>query len=223
MTRRPLAPLLAAGVAIAAATAATPPASADDAGAQLSPLRQETVDRANRLLAGEHDYRASAGGVLRSSRPNGARNYFEAGGSNANRNEFNGFNGQDWCGFFLATVWTGQRVPARGAYPRLPRYYERSQAWRTDAGGRYRAFRAGRLPQPGDVLVWQNGAGTAGVPTSTATGHVGVVVAVNPSTKRVTTVEGNVNGDEIARRSYAWDADGPSLPGKHFLGHVLRE
>lgn len=189
----------------------------------LSTLRQETVDRANNLLAADVKYKDAAGTVRLSTQPTGIRNVLSWGGSNTNSNVFNDYNGQDWCGYFVARTWTGQNTPAPASFPRIPTLYMRSQAWRTDAKTPYFRFSQTRLPKPGDVLVWQNGAGTAGVDNGVATGHVGVVTAVNATTKVVTTVEGNVAGDEINRRTYAWDANGPTLPDKHFMGHTARE
>ena len=49
------------------------------------------------------------------------------------------------------------------------------------------------------------------------------VTAVDATTKVVTSVEGNVAGDEIRRHTYAWDTDGPSKDGKHFMGHTSRD
>lgn len=223
--------------AIAALSAsATPTATAtttaesgpQGAAAALSTLRQESVDRANALLTAGVKYKDSAGTIRTSTQPSATRNVLEWNDSNSNRNEFNDYSagyasGLDWCGFFVARVWTGENTPDLAQYPRVPALYLRSQAWRTDAKTPYHRFSATRLPIPGDVLVWQNGAGAAGVDNGVATGHVGVVTAVDATTKQVTTVEGNVAGDEIKRRTYAWDADGPTLPDKHFMGHTARE
>jgi hypothetical protein len=66
------------------------------------------------------------------------------------------------------------------------------------------------------VLVWQN------VDTSTG-GHVGIVISYNYDTDKVVTIEGNVNGDEVARKVYAWDANGPSIADKTFKGFTDRE
>lgn len=194
----------------------------------LSPLRQETVDRANALLVAGVKYKDAAGTIRTSTRPSATRNVLEFEGSNTNRNEFNDYSdgyasGLDWCGYFVARVWTGENTPDLTKFTRVPTLYLRSQAWRTDAKSTYHGFSATRLPVPGDALIWQTGAGTAGVDNGSATGHIGVVTAVNPTTKVVTTVEGNVEGDEINRRTYAWDADGPTLPDKHFMGHTSRE
>ncbi|WP_353951647.1 CHAP domain-containing protein [Knoellia sp. S7-12] len=231
-----------AAIAAVSATSTTPVATAATAAhatttvgsgpqgtaAALSTLRQESVDRANALLTTGVKYKDAAGTIRTSTRPSATRNVLEWSGSNTNRNEFNDYSdgyasGLDWCGYFVARVWTGENTPAPASFPRIPALYLRSQAWRTDAKTPYFRFAQTRLPQPGDVLVWQNGAGAAGVDNGVATGHVGVVTAVNATTKVVTSVEGNVAGDEINRRTYAWDADGPTLPDKHFMGHTARE
>lgn len=215
--------------ATTSATAATPAESGPQtAVAALSTLRQESVDRANTLLSSGVKYKDAAGTIRTSTRPSTNRNVLEWSASNTNRNEFNDYSdgyasGLDWCGYFIARVWTGENTPDLTKAPRVPTLYLRSQAWRTDAKTPYFRFSATRLPIPGDVLVWQNGAGAAGVDNGVATGHVGVVTAVNAATEQVTTVEGNVEGDEIRRRTYAWDADGPTLPDKHFMGHTARE
>jgi hypothetical protein len=195
--------------------------------AALSTLRQQTVDRANTLLKADLRYRDENGTTRLSTQPSANRNVLAWGGSNTNRNELNDFStgyasGLDWCGHFVARTWTGQNTPDPAAFPRIPTYYMRSQAWRTDAPTAYVRFSEARLPAPGDVLVWQNGTGAAGVDNGSATGHVGVVTAVNATTKVVTSVEGNVAGDEIRRYTYAWDANGPTKDGKHFMGHASR-
>lgn len=206
------------------ATASTSQASV----AALSTLRQDTVNRANTLLAADLSYKDASGTIRLSRQPSADRNVLEIDGSNTNRNELNDYSagyasGLDWCGYFVARTWTGTNTPDPAAYPRIPTYYMRSQAWRTEAQTPYHRFSQTRLPQPGDVLVWQNGAGSPGVDNGSATGHVGVVTAVNTTTKVVTSVEGNVAGDEIRRFTYAWDADGPTKDDKHFMGHTSRE
>lgn len=196
--------------------------------AALSTLRQQTVDRANALLRADLRYRDANGTIRLSTQPTANRNVLAWSGSNTNRNELNDFSagyasGLDWCGYFVARTWTGQNTPDPAAFPRIPTSYMRSQAWRTDAPTAYLRFSQTRLPAPGDVLVWQNGTGSAGADNGSATGHVGVVTAVNATTRVVTSVEGNVAGDEIRRYTYAWDANGPTKDGKHFMGHTSRD
>lgn len=219
---------LTAAPAAAAATSGSPAATgtqvaaAPAAATTASSVRGDTVKRARTLLASRVRFQSTKGGVIRRSTPAGARNYLEYRGSNANRNEFNGYNGDAWCGWFAARVWTGVNRPSPSKYTKLPRYYQSSQAWRTDSDGRYRTFRRDRMPGLGDVVIWQDGPGRPGQVTRATTGHVGIVVAVNASRKAISTIEGNVNRDEINLRSYAWDADGPTMSGKHFLGHASR-
>lgn len=225
----------AAGLAITAIPAQalsvradTAPSTSTSSSSALSALRQETVDRANALLSAGVKYQDADGTIRTSTHPSATRNVLEWNGSNTNRNEFNDYSdgyasGLDWCGYFVARVWTGENTPNLTANPRVPTLYLRSQAWRTDAKTTYYRFSPTRLPVPGDALIWQTGSGTAGVDNGSATGHVGVVTAVNATTKVITTVEGNVEGDEINRRTYTWDADGPTLPDKHFMGHTARE
>lgn len=189
----------------------------------LSTLRQDTVNRANNLIKADLKYKDANGTVRLSRQPTANRNVFEYNLSNTNSNVFNAFNGLDWCGYFVARTWTGKNAPNGADYPRLPTYYMRSQAWRTAAKTPYHRFSQSRLPRPGDVLVWQNGTGSAGADNGNPYGHVGVVTAVNTTTKVVTSVEGNVAGDEIRRYTYAWDSNGPTKDGKHFMGHTSRE
>lgn len=204
-------------------SALTTPATTSASATALSTLRQQTIDRANNLLAAAVKYEDAAGTTRLSTQPSSTRNVLSFNGSNTNSNVFNDYNGQDWCGYFVARTWTGENTPAPASFPRIPALYLRSQAWRTDANTPYHRFSQTRLPQPGDALVWQNGDGAVGVDNGVATGHVGVVTAVDTTTKVVTSVEGNVAGDEINRRTYTWDADGPTLPDKHFMGHTSRE
>lgn len=207
-------------------TAAT--TSAESTTTALSTLRQDTVDRANHLLRADLRYKDANGTIRLSTQPTANRNVLEIDASNTNRNELNAFSagyssGLDWCGYFVARTWTGANAPDGADYPRLPTYYMRSQAWRTDAKTPYYRFAQSRLPKPGDVLVWQNGTGAAGADNGNPYGHVGVVTAVDTTSKVVTSVEGNVAGDEIRRFTYTWDSDGPTKDGKHFMGHTSRE
>lgn len=204
-------------------TASTTTTAGAAATTALSTLRQQTVDRANNLLTADLRYEDAAGTVRLSTQPGANRNLLTWNGSNTNSNVLNDFNGLDWCGYLVARTWTGENTPSTSAFPRIPTYYMRSQAWRTEAKTPWFRFAQSRLPEPGDVLVWQNGAGAPGADNGTSTGHVGVVTGVNATTKVVTSVEGNVNGDEIRRYTYAWDADGPTKDGKHFMGHTARE
>lgn len=226
----------AAGIVAAVPTAQARPAageatsvsSAESATTALSTLRQDTVNRANNLIKVDLRYKDANGTIRLSTQPSVNRNVLEYNGSNTNRNELNAYSagyssGLDWCGYFIARTWTGKNAPNGADYPRLPTYYMRSQAWRTDAKTPYYRFAQSRLPRPGDVLVWQNGTGSAGADNGNPYGHVGVVTAVNTTTKVVTSVEGNVEGDEIRRYTYAWDSDGPTKSGKHFMGHTSRE
>ena len=146
------------------------------------------------------------------------RNVLERNGSNANRVVFNDYNGQEWCGYFAAAMWTGQNTPSTSTFPRIPNSYPSSQAWRTETGSNFHPFNGpgGVKPKPGDVLVWQN------LDTSTG-GHVGIVIMFNYDTNNVVTIEGNVNGDEVARNVYAWDSNGPSISSKTFKGFTDRE
>lgn len=238
MTHCRLVPRALIAAALAAATTVVPvtaTTTARSAGASVvtttgtqsiaatTSLRDDTVSRARALLRNQHRFQTRAGGTKLLSTTSTGRNQLERNGSDANRNEFNGFNGYDWCGYFVATAWTGKRVPNASSYPRLPSLYMRASAWRTDSGDRYRRYSVDRMPRRGDVMVWQNGPGRPGQVTSEAFGHVGVVVHVNRDTRRVRTIEGNVAGDEIRRYSYSWDGpEGPTKAGKHFLGHTKR-
>ena len=222
MTVRPVT-ALAATVALATCATVLPlaPAAADPlpSTSGLSALRQDAVTRADRALNTPRSFAKAGSDRLYESRvlPAQNRNVLEHEGSNDNRNVFNDYNGQEWCGYFIAAMWTGQNTPDPAQFPRVPAAYPSSQAWMTDADGRFRAFTGAgqRLPRPGDVLVWTNDSGVGG--------HVALVVKTLVDTRRVITVEGNVDGDEIARKSYAWDADGPTRDGKRFRGYALRE
>lgn len=204
-------------------TTTTASATTTSATTALSTLRQDTVDRANRLVSADLSFKDAGGTVRTSTQPGPNRNVLELDGSNTNSNVLNDFNGLDWCGYLVARTWTGTNTPDPALYPRIPTSYMRSQAWRTDAETPYYRFSQSRLPKPGDVLVWQNGSGTVGADNGNPYGHVGVVTAVDATTKVVTSVEGNVEGDEIRRITYAWDANGPTKDGKHFMGHTSRE
>lgn len=208
--------LMAGTAAVAAPAHAIP---VDDT-QNLSALRQDTIDRAKAALNNPRKFKTSSTSPIYDSTVLKAedRNVLELNGSNANRVVFNDYNGLEWCGYFAAAMWSGENTPDTSKYPRIPDAYPSSQAWRTDVGSAFHAFNGpnGAKPKPGDVLVWQNH------DTSTG-GHVGVVMTFNYDTNKVVTIEGNVNGDEVARKVYAWDSNGPTLSGKTFKGFTDRE
>ncbi|MFF4218611.1 CHAP domain-containing protein [Streptomyces nondiastaticus] len=212
--RRAIAPVTAALLVLAGATAgpalaAAPPAArpharalaATESGAEDEAAeRQRIVDRTTDALTTPKRFRLKRGGpVLRSvpGRPDKDTNYLGKGNSNANMNEYNDFarnpGRSQWCGFFAAAMWGRRGVPADSGS---------SRAWRTGVGDRWHPYAADVLPLPGDVLMWA-GRGTAG--------HVGVVAAVSGT--RITTVEGNTgyHKDSIARQRYEWTGAGPVL------------
>ncbi|GGX98368.1 CHAP domain-containing protein [Streptomyces hiroshimensis] len=175
--------------------------------------RQKIVDRALAALTTPKRFRLKRGGPVYLSRPGHPdqdTNYLGRGNSNANMNEYNDFarnpNHRQWCGFFTARMWDGRGVPADPGS---------SRAWRTGTGHRWHPYAAGRLPQPGDVLMWAG---------RNHAGHVGVVVDVSGT--RVTTVEGNTgyHNDSIARQRYEWTGAGPALKDrtKVFQGFASR-
>lgn len=201
--------VLAMSPAIADAHTTAPAAAGHGAASQaVAPAdeRQQIVDRAVSALTTPKKFRLTRGGTIHTSAPASGFNHLGRGGSNANLNEYNGYNGLPWCGYFAAAMWNHQGVP---------RNYPSSQVWRTGLGNRFHAYSSSRLPQPGDVLVWTNNG-------DSAHGHVGVVVAVSGGT--VTTVEGNINPyqDSLARRSYQWTGSGPAVSGKTFRGIASR-
>jgi hypothetical protein len=214
------------GVVVAALLTALAPVIAQPAHASsLDALRQASVDRARAALNNPRNFRLVAGGTIYASVPASGYNYLGKNGSNANRNEFNDYNGLAWCGYFAAAVWTGHNTPVASNFPRIPTDYPSSQAWRTETGSAYHKFAPLSLPTPADVVVWQDGSGTAGVSNGNSSGHVGVVVAVSYANMTITTIEGNAGpySDSIVRHTYAWDSDGPTISGKHFMGYVDRE
>lgn len=219
------------GLAIAAALVSTAVLTGTAANATLpvpdgggiSALRQATVDRAQAALVNGQQYRLTTGGTTYTSTPNKAAgwNYLGRDNSNANINEYTGFRVEEWCGDFAAAMWTGHNRPDPANFPRIPDAYASSQQWRLGVGSEFHAYSSGTLPGPGDVLVWTNVG-------DSAHGHVGVVVAVNYSTKVVTTIEGNrVDGnghkDSIVRDTYSWTGSGPALSGKTFRGFTARD
>lgn len=206
---------LLAGPAVAgSAHADTAGTSSTSSATAISANRQAVVDRATWALGKPLPY-VDRYGTKRNSTPVENRNLFEHGGSNTNKNLFNDYNGQEWCGYFAAWAWTNRLVPSKTDYPAIPRSYPASQAWADQTGSRFKPFSASSSarPLPGDVLVWRNDSGTGG--------HVGVVTRA--SGNQVWTIEGNVGGDEIAARYYVWDGDGPSVSGKTFRGFTSAE
>ncbi|MBM6405950.1 CHAP domain-containing protein [Phycicoccus sp. CSK15P-2] len=187
----------------------------------LSALRQDTVTRADKALNNPRKFKVAGSETIHKSTVRAAknRNVLELDGSNDNRVVFNDYNGNSWCGSFVAAMWTGHTMPDPSVYPRIPTNYESSQAWATDPKVRdlFHPYTGAdqKLPKPGDVLVWKDD-------DSSWTGHVGLVVKVYPGTRKIVTVEGNVDGDEIAKKIYTWGAGGPARAGKTFRGYTSR-
>lgn len=223
MQHRP-ALVLAVSAALVAGVGGSGSASADpvEVNPNWSQLRQDTVSRADKALNNVRTFKLAGSSTLHDSRvlPAQNRNVLEKDGSNDNRVVFNGYNGNSWCGSFVAAMWTGKNMPDPASYPRIPTNYESSQAWATDPKVQdlFTPFTGPnqKLPRPGDVVVWKDN-------DSSWSGHVGLVVEIDTQTRRVDTVEGNVDGDEIARKSYVWGDDGLQRAGKTFRGYTSRE
>lgn len=206
-----------------AATVASPaeasyPPPDGGGGSTLSEARQLIVNRANAALVNPKKFKLTEGGTTYNSTvlESEGRNLLEIDGSNRNINQYTGFHPEKWCGDFAAAMWTGINKPDSGSEGYgVPNGYSSSQAWAIDPRFHDIKDEPSARPTPGDVLVWQDN-------SSDYTGHVGVVVAYSSSTGKVTTVEGNINGDEIARRTYSWTSAGPVNPDKHFRGFLSR-
>ncbi len=186
---------------------------------EISSLRQRTVDRAREALTSPRTYRLSETGDNRRSSPVGGRhphNTLGTGTSNANINVYTGFRSEDWCGDFAAAIWTGHNKPDPDHFPRIPRNYASSQAWRTETGSNYHDFSADRMPRPGDVVVWQS-------EESPSHGHVGVVTVVDTDARRIHTIEGNVDGEDIARKIFDWTRAGLRRGDLRVTGFTSRE
>lgn len=204
---------LATGALVGPAVTAAPESGAVAATSETRTLREQVVDRAIFQLENPRPFKVAGSSTTYQSTVDldGRRNILERNGSNDDRNIYNDDNGLDWCGYFAALVWTGDYVPRAADHPRIPASYPRSQAWADEMGSRFTRFTSSstQRPQAGDVLVWKNN-------SNASFGHVAVVQSY--SNDRVVTIEGNVGGDEIQRRAYAWDADGPTIEGKTFRG-----
>jgi hypothetical protein len=204
---------LATGALLGPAVTAAPESGATAATSDTRTLREQVVDRAIFQLENPRSFKVSGSETIYQSTVDleGRRNILERNGSNANRNIYNDYNGQPWCGSFAALVWTGDYVPNASDHPRIPRSYPSSQAWANEMGSRFTPFSSSSSarPLPGDVLVWQD-------LDDSSHGHVAVVQSA--TSERVVTIEGNVGGDEIQRKAYAWDSNGPTISGKKFRG-----
>ncbi|MDR6117394.1 hypothetical protein QE370_000578 [Aeromicrobium sp. SORGH_AS981] len=221
MKRTRLAAAALTAAALLAGPAVAGSAQADTAGTSstssttaISANRQAVVERAMWALGKPLPY-IDRYGTKRNSTPVENRNLFEYGGSNTNKNLFNNYNGDEWCGYFAAWAWTNRLVPSKDDFPAIPRSYPASQSWADQTGSRFKPFSASSTarPLPGDVLVWKN--------NNEGGGHVGVVVQVNGN--KIYTVEGNVGGDEIGYKYYLWDGDGPTINNKTFRGFTSAE
>ncbi len=202
-------------VFVTAATVSVTAASASATVAQTqADVRTDIVSATRWQLGTPRPYKV--GGKVHQSVPNvsGRYNYLGRNGSNENRNIYNRYNGDAWCGHFARWAWTkGGAVKAP-----VPHNYARSQAWRTEVGNRWRPY-SSILPKPGDVLVWSNKG-------DSTQGHVAVVTAVNTSKRAITYIGGNEwiagNRDSIVQHSDYWSNMDISMSGKTFRGFASR-
>ncbi|WP_199855074.1 hypothetical protein [Streptomyces dioscori] len=80
-----------------------------------SDVRRQIADRATSALTTPRKCRLTRGGTIHTSSPASGYNYLGRGSSNANLNQYNGYNGLPWCGHFAAAAWNHQGVPR--SYP----------------------------------------------------------------------------------------------------------
>ena len=111
-----------------------------------------------------------------------------------------GMDGQPWCAMFVS--WAADQAGILGSV--VPRH-----AW-TPSGvnayrerGLYEERGSGYLPREGDAIFFFN-------PAKGRVAHVGIVVAFDPQTQRVYTVEGNTNN---AVRIRYYDLSNPRIHG----------
>lgn len=200
----------------------TSTASADGVSVQLTEAetRTEIVSVTRWQLINPRPYKTDcSGGTTYQSTPepdaSPPYNYLGRSGSNSNCNIYNGYNGQDWCGYFARWAWD-----KGGAYDvaQKPTHYASSQAWMTETGSRFHAY-GSTLPKAGDVIVWTNNG-------DSAHGHVAVVTFVNTSNRAITYIAGNEathgNSDSIVQHSDYWSNMDISMEGKTFRGFASR-
>jgi len=105
---------------------------------------------------------------------------------NGNYTEFGawyGMDGQPWCAMFVS--WAADKAGLLNSV--VPRHASTSQGVAAyKAKDMYSPRSSGYIPKEGDAIYFQN-------PSTGRMQHVGIVVAYDPATKRVYTVEGNTS------------------------------
>ena len=111
-----------------------------------------------------------------------------------------GMDGQPWCAMFVS--WAADRAGLLNDV--VPRHASTAKGVAAyQEKGLYSPRNSGYIPREGDAIYFQN-------PSSGRVNHVGIVVAFDPATQRVYTVEGNTNN---AVRIRHYDLSNPRIHG----------
>lgn len=208
---RGLALTLAALSLTAAASTGTAQASED-----AVPTRAQVVAAAIWNLDNPRPFKTSSTSAVYNSTPHTTSpryNLLSRNGSNANRNIYNTYNGEEWCGYFVRFMWT---LGGADSNPAVPSGYPSSQAWRTGVGSRFHSYSSGgSLPQAGDALVWSNDG-------DSAQGHVAIVTYVDTAKRTLSWIGGNEWGDgskdAVIYHTGYWSNMETAMSGKDFRG-----
>ena len=126
-------------------------------------------------------------------------------GSHGNGNfskfgEWYGMNGQPWCAMFVS--WAAEQAGIAGSV--VPKHaYTPTGVEAYKARGLYASSDSGYIPREGDAIYFYS-------ERKGRIGHVGIVVAYDPETQKVYTVEGNTSN---AVRIRHYDINNPRIDG----------
>jgi len=122
---------------------------------------------------------------------------------NGNRTKFGawyGMDGQPWCAMFVS--WAADQAGIiNDVVPKHASTNAGANAYRER--GLYAPQESGYIPREGDAIYFYS-------PSKGRIGHVGIVVAYDPETRRVYTVEGNTDN---AVRIRHYDINNPRIDG----------
>jgi len=95
-----------------------------------------------------------------------------------------------WCAYFATWVYrqAGYKIPSFGSSRATLNWFENNG---------HPVFKDPSQAGAGDIVVWANGPDT---------GHIGIVVSNDPSSKTIGVVEGNTTNDIVKRNYYSYNA-----------------
>lgn len=102
---------------------------------------------------------------------------------------YNNYNGHQWCAYFATSM-------LRAAGYDIPKMSGSKAVLRWFSSHGHSTFTDPAQAAAGDIIVWSRGG---------ESGHIGIVVANDTEARRLSTVEGNVEGDKVKRYTRSYD------------------